>query len=178
MAPTVIFDSFYGSTQQYAQELADRTGARVIELDVVENQAELDRLNAEDSPLVVLTPVHGPQIRGAAFVASHGFAHRPVAVAAVGMTILEDARKKDQLSGPLSNYPAVERFYLPGRMNYSTLSSKHRAIMATMISALKLKPRKNDNEKAMIACYDKDVDHVDFGELEPIIDWVQRHSTV
>ena len=178
MGPTVIFDTFYGATHQYARELAERTGARLLELDMAGNQAELDRLHAERAPLVVLSPVHGPQIRGAAFVAEHGFSHRPVAVAAVGMTLLEDARKKDQLSGALGDYPAVERFYLPGRMNYSALSAKHRAIMTSLITALKLKPRKSDNEKYMIECFDRDVDHVDLAELEPIAEWIGRNSAL
>ncbi|MDO5032819.1 flavodoxin domain-containing protein [Corynebacterium sp.] len=169
---TVIYSSFYGSTHDYAAELAQRLDAELLELSAAEEPAALERLAQESAPLVVLTPVHGPSVPGAAFVSKHDFSARPVAIAAVGMTLLDVARDKDQLAGPLSDKPEVARFYLPGRMNYSELSSAHSAAMKAVVTALKLKPKKSANERSMIELYGKDVDRVDFAELEPIVEWV------
>lgn len=173
---TVVYDSVYGSTKQYAQQLANLIDAELLELNTASNQAHLDLLAQDTSPMVVLAPVHGPACSAAAFVARHDFGARPVAVAAVGMTLLELARAKDQLSGPLAQKPQIQRFYLPGRLNYSELSTQHAMIMKTMVAALKVKPLKSDNEKAIIDGYNQDVDRVDFSELDPLVEWVQRNS--
>ncbi|STC70084.1 flavodoxin domain-containing protein [Corynebacterium pilosum] len=165
---TVIFySSTYGSTREYAEELARRVDANIQDIG--------DAPELGEGPVVVLSPVHGPSVPAVSFVKEHDFGDRPVAVAAVGMSLLEFARSKDQLKGALgSDYSHVERFYLPGRLNYSEISSAHKSVMFGVINALRMKPRKSENDKAMIAAYDKDVDRVDFVELDPIVEWVER----
>ncbi|HAT1211791.1 flavodoxin domain-containing protein [Corynebacterium striatum] len=96
---TVIFDSVYGSTQRYAQELANQLNAEILPLADAKNQAHLDKLGVDKQPLIVMSPVHGPSITAADFVKKHDFGDRPVAVVVVGMTLLEEARAKDQLCG-------------------------------------------------------------------------------
>ena len=71
----------------------------------------------------------------------------------------------------------MKRFYLPGRLNYSQLNAQHKGVMRTLITALKIKPRKSDNERNMIDTYGKDVDRVDLARLEPIVDWANKQQT-
>lgn len=59
----------------------------------------------------------------------------------------------------------MARFYVPGRMNYSELSGARKTLMAGIIGALRLKPRKSANERNMIDTYGKDVDRVDLSAL-------------
>ena len=67
-----------------------------------------------------------------------------------------------------------DSFYLPGRLNYSELSPKHRNIMKGLITRLKLKPGKTENERMMIDTYGKDTDRVDLDRLDAIVEWVKK----
>lgn len=171
MTTTVVYDTSYGSTRQYAEELARRLGTTAAPL----ADAAPAELAAGTGPLVVLSPVHGPSIPAAAFVAKHDLGSRPVAVCAVGMTLIDEARRKDQMAGMLSDRPEVARFYLPGRLEYSTMNRKHRMIMWGIIKALRARPEsaRSDNDQAMIDSYDRDTDRVDLSELDGVVEWAR-----
>ncbi len=174
MTVTVLYDTSYGSTRQYAEELARRLRTTALVLD----DAAPKDLARDTAPLVMLSPVHGPSIPAAGFVARHDLGSRPVAVCAVGMTLLDVARQKDQMAGMLSDKPDVARFYLPGRLAYSTMNRKHKTIMWGIIKALKAKPEsaRSANDQAMIDSYNHDTDRVDFAELDAVIEWVQAQG--
>lgn len=155
----ILFSTVYGSTAEYAHELARRLGTRARSF--ADYQKGL-------FPLIVLSPVHGPSIPAARFVREVGVLGR-VAVVGVGMSLPEAARRRDQMKAMV---PAgVARFYLPGRLNYSQISAAHRAAMFGLVRAVRLKPRKDDNDRAIIESYGRDVDRVDFRELDPIVEW-------
>ncbi|GAB3694649.1 flavodoxin domain-containing protein [Corynebacterium nasicanis] len=168
---TVLYESAYGSTADYAHALAARLGVTALPL------ADAPALSGSAEPLVVLSYVHGPLIPAASFVSKHDLGGRPVAVCAVGMTLLDVARAKDQLAGSVPE--GVARFYLPGRLSYSTMSRKHRMIMWGIIKALQAKREgdRSPNEQAMIDSHDRDTDRVDLGELDQVVAWVEasRH---
>lgn len=93
------------------------------------------------------------------------------------MTLDDEAVRADasaSLLGPLKD--SVQRFYLPGRMNYSELTGAHKTVMRGLINMLKLKPGKTDNERNMIATYSKDVDRVDLTRLAPVEAWAKEHG--
>ncbi|MDO5668553.1 MAG: flavodoxin domain-containing protein [Corynebacterium sp.] len=163
---TVCYESAYGSTREYADALAQRLGTQAIAL------ADATAPADPHDPLIVLSYVHGPVVPAASFVSKQDLGGRPVAVCAVGMTLLDVARAKDQLKGQVPE--GVARFYLPGRLNYSTMSRKHKMIMWGIIKALKAKREadRSPNEQAMIDSYDRDTDRVDLSELDPIVEWV------
>ncbi|MEH0147898.1 flavodoxin domain-containing protein [Corynebacterium sp. Q4381] len=167
MACTVLYSSFYGSTQQYAEALAARLGTTAKQL---EQGVPLS------GPTVILAPAHGPMHDGVKYLKGLDAAtvqHTPVALVTVGMTLDSEVAKADaagQLLGPLAAH--VERFYLPGRMNYSELSTQHKTVMKGLITALRMKPGKSANERNMIDTYGKDVDRVDVSRLDPIVEWV------
>lgn len=159
----VRYDSVYGSTKQYAEHLA-----KLLDTEAY----TFDRGIPDDSrPVIAFSPVHGPVISATKFINDLNSTGRALAVVGVGMTLVEPAREKDQMKNLVDD--TVARFYLPGRMNYSELTSKHSAMMAGIIKMIKLKPKKTANDKAMIEAYGKDVDRVDYSELERIIDWAR-----
>ncbi|ALC05411.1 hypothetical protein CDES_04845 [Corynebacterium deserti GIMN1.010] len=172
----VAFESTYGSTKQYADDLATRLGTTAVDFE----QARTDLQAQPGAILVVLSPVHGPSLPGAKFItdlsSSELDGHR-VALCTVGMTLDDAVIKKDgaakALGGKAKN---VTRFYLPGRLNYSELSNTHRATMWTVVNMLKAKPMKNDNDKMMIDTFDTDVDRVDLSRLDEVEQWA-RNST-
>ncbi|WIM72749.1 hypothetical protein QP028_02320 [Corynebacterium suedekumii] len=129
------------------------------------------------APLIVLSPVHGPAVAGADLLKKLDLTGTPAALCSVGMTLSEEARDKDRSAGLLGEKKdAVTRFYLPGRMNYSELTGRHRTIMRTIITAIRMKPGKSDNDRAMIDAYDRDVDRVDLAELDPVVAWARANG--
>lgn len=172
MSKTVVaFDSTYGSTRQYAEELASRLEANAVELD--QTSAEIDA--HPDATLIVLSPVHGPMNAGAKFITDTELGTRRVALCTVGMTLDDIAVKKDGSARALGGKAdRVTRFYLPGRLHYSELSTAHRATMWTVVNMLKAKPMKNANDKMMIETFDTDIDRVDFSRLDQVVDWARK----
>lgn len=174
---SIYYASTYGSTKQYAEELARRVGVDAVPI------AEAGEVSAESAagPIVALAPAHGPMHEGVKFVRSLGsevVRNRPVAVATTGMTIDDFVTATDPTGGLLGDLAdSVTRFYLPGRLNYSELSAAHRNVMRGLITAVKMKPRKNENERNMIDTYGKDVDRVDFARLDPIVEWVDTQQS-
>ena len=65
---------------------------------------------------------------------------------------------------------------MPGRLNYSELSRKHRRIMKSLVWGLKITGAKGENEKMMVDTFGQDVDRVDFNKLAPIAEWVGNNT--
>lgn len=164
---TVLYESAYGSTAQYAHALAERLGVTAAPLSDAPQPADAT------GPLIVLSYVHGPKVPAASFVARQDLGERPVAVCAVGMTLLDVARTKDQLRGMVPE--GVARFYLPGRLSYSTMSRRHRLVMWGIVKALRAKREadRSPNEQAMIDSHDRDTDCVDLAELDAVVAWAE-----
>lgn len=171
MSNTVVaFESTYGSTRDYAEELAIHLGTRALSFEDSRAALAAD----PDAAVVVLAPVHGPSNIGADFIRETSLDGRRVALCTVGMTLDGIATAKDGARNALGDKAdGVTRFYLPGRLNYSELSQAHRSIMWTVVKMLKLKPKKSDNDRMMIDTFDTDVDRVDFTRLSAVVDWAR-----
>lgn len=169
----IYFSSVYGSTKQYAEELARRLGTTAQE---IPDPAEMPDA-AANRPIIVLAPAHGPMNAAAKFAKSlpeTTIQARPTCVVTVGMTLDHVVREADptaELLGALAS--KIQRFYLPGRLNYSELTTAHLGVMRGIIGALKLKPRKSENERSMIEMYKKDTDRVDLSRLDEIVAWAE-----
>ena len=164
---SVFYTTFYGSTRQYAEALAARLGTVARELPAT--------LDATGGPVVVLSPVHGPSHPGVRFIKSLPAIERPLALGTVGMTLVDVARHDDAPGTLLGDRAGqVTRFYLPGRLNYSELTTAHRWTMKALVGALRLKRQRTENEQAMVDSYGRDTDRVDLTLLEPVVEWAQR----
>lgn len=169
----IYFSSVYGSTKQYAEELARRLGTTAQE---IPDPAEVPDA-AANRPIIVLAPAHGPMNAAAKFAKSlpeTTIQARPTCVVTVGMTLDHVVREADPTAELLGDRAdQVQRFYLPGRLNYSELTTAHLGVMRGIIGALKLKPRKSENERSMIEIYKKDTDRVDLSRLDEIVAWAE-----
>ena len=164
---SVFYTTFYGSTRQYAEALAARLGTVARELPAT--------LDATGGPVVVLSPVHGPSHPGVRFIKSLPAIERPLALVTVGMTLVDVARHDDAPGTLLGDRAGqVTRFYLPGRLNYSELTTAHRWAMKALVGALRLKRERTENEQAMVDSYGRDTDRVDLTLLDPVVEWAQR----
>lgn len=174
---SVLYSSYYGSTKQYADALAARFGVSPQEID--DKSAVLIGASSDD-PIIILSPIHGPAHPGVKLIKRLSEAvvkSRPIALATVGMTLEQAAHDQDPAGKLLGDRAGhIDRFYLPGRLNYSELSRKHRGIMKSVVWGLKLSGAKGENEKMMIDTYGKDVDRVDLTRIEPIAQWVGNNT--
>ncbi|MDY3127106.1 MAG: flavodoxin domain-containing protein [Corynebacterium sp.] len=161
----IRYKSDYGSTQEYAEELARRLGVDAAELD--------HDIPDDGAPVILLSPVHGPFIPAA--TRAEEISGHPMAVVAVCLTLLDIARDKDFLHKQVP--PECSTFYLPGRLDMDKLSGSHRATLASISTMLRAKPFKSANDKAMIAAVTKGADRVDFAELDPLVAWAEVAST-
>ena len=82
----IFYNSVYGSTQGYAEELARRLDTTAHTLD---DAPALLESNPGAQTVIVLSPVYGPAVAGATFIKdSQGLLQgRRVALASVGMTL-------------------------------------------------------------------------------------------
>lgn len=164
---SVFYTTFYGSTRQYAEALAARLGTVARELPAT--------LDATGGPVVVLSPVHGPSHPGVRFIKSLPAIDRPLALVTVGMTLVDVARHDDAPGTLLGDRAGqVTRFYLPGRLKYSELTTAHRWAMKALVGALRLKRERTENEQAMVDSYGRDTDRVDLTLLDPVVEWARR----
>ena len=98
-----------------------------------------------------------------------------MALVTVGMTPVDAARHDDASAALLGDRAGhVTRFYLPGRLKYSELTTAHRWAMKALVGALRLKRERTENEQAMVDSYGRDTDRVDLTLLDPIVEWAQR----
>ncbi len=174
---SIFYATFYGSTKQYADALAEHFGKSAEE--ITDDTAALISAASPD-PLIILSPVHGPAHPGVKLIKALSedvLRYRPVALATVGMTLDHVTQSQDpagKLLGDRAQW--VSRFYLPGRLNYSELSKKHHKMMEGIVFGLKLTGAKGENENMIVDTYGKDVDRVDLSRIEPIVQWVGNHT--
>lgn len=174
---SVLYASYYGSTKQYADALAARFG--VSPQEIHDKSAELISASSDD-PIIILSPIHGPAHPGVELIKRLSEAvvkSRPIALATVCMALEHVANDQDvagKLLGDRANH--IDRFYLPGRLNYSELSRKHRRIMKSVVWGFKITGAKGENEKMVIDTFGQDVDRVDFNKLAPVAEWVGNNT--
>lgn len=177
----VVANTRYGSTKDYATEFARRTGGRLIGGDggaSTQMTDELDSVLAQrpDAPVIVFTPNYAGTFGGANLMKTIARAtpERHMALAVIGMTLLDEVREKDPARAALDDVSdLVHRHYLPGRLLYSVMSRKHRAVMWTMTRMIKGKKNPSPNEVQMIESYGVDTDRVDYSELDALVEWLE-----
>lgn len=176
----VVSNTRYGSTAEYAAEFARRTGGLLLggqDGSKSHPAEELDEALEQrpDAPLVIFTPNYAGTFGGANVMktVARTYPERKMALAVVGMTILEEVRAKDPAGAALDDVAdRVHRHYLPGRLMFSIMSRKHRAVMWTMTRMVKGKKDPTPNDSQMLESYGKDTDRVDFAELDALVDWL------
>lgn len=177
----VVSNTRYGSTTDYAAEFARRTGGMLVGGEKGESSHstdELDSVLAErpDAPLIVFTPNYAGTFGGANLMKAVARKNpdRKMALAVIGMTLLEEVREKDPARAALDDVSElVHRHYLPGRMLFSVMSRKHRAVLWTMTRMIKGKKNPSRNEVQMIESYGVDTDRVDYSELDALVEWLE-----
>ena len=168
----IIYGSKYGTTKQYAEELARKTG---IDLKCYEDVTDINLYN---------TVIYiGGLYAGGVFGMKKTFAkisqcqRKKVIIATVGLADPMDTENtnsiKNSMKRQLSNelYENAHIFHLRGGIDYSRLSFKHKTMMGLLYKKAVSLPedKKTAEVKAMIETYNKKVDFVDLDSLTAII---------
>lgn len=128
MTKAVIYHSKYGSTQEYAEWLAEATGAELVSL------AEAKKLDLAGYGAVAFgCPYYAGRLKIAGFVKDWvpRLAGRRLAFFAVGAAAADspDARKGYEAALPEEVRSRLEFFYLRGRINLAKLGAVERMMM-------------------------------------------------
>ena len=177
MSSLIIYGSCYGTTKQYAEELAKKTG--------IEAKSYKDVKNINDyNTVIYLGGLYAGGVEGMKKTLKN-LAYtedKKIIIATVGLADptdklnVENIRMKmrSQLTPEL--FEKANIFHLRGGIDYSKLNFMHRSMMSLVCKkALSVPEEEKTAEiRAMIETYNKQVYFIDFGTLEPILNAIER----
>ena len=176
MNRVVIYGSFYGTTKKYAMELAKRLEVEAIDYNEVKD------INKYDS-IIYLGGLYAGGVLGMAKTLKKlSIDDKEIIIATVGLADPSDEENinniemhmKKQLSEEMFTKSKI--FHLRGGIVYKDLSFKHKFLMKLVYSKAKKTPEEERNAelKAMIETYNKEVDFVNFCELDKMIEVLNK----
>ena len=171
MSGIVIYGSKYGTTKQYAEELARRTGFEVKAYD------DAYDINGYE-PIAYIGALYAGGVLGMKKTIARltGF-QGEIVIATVGLADPTDPENvanieegmKAQL--PKDVFESAHVFHLRGGIDYSKLSFKHKTMMKLLCKKAENLPEeeKNAEVRAMLETYGKRVNFVNFDSLDQIV---------
>lgn len=167
----IIYGTNYGTTQRYAEELANRTGIPAVSYE----QAEIP----EDCKCIIyFGGLYAGGVKGLkeTLPAIVRTTYKKFVIVTVGLADVNNEENIQNIRTALSKqlspemYERAEVYHLRGGIDYGKLNFTHKAMMKLLYSKAKKIPVEEQNAevKAMIETYGKQVDFVDFGALDAI----------
>lgn len=171
----VIYKSKYGSTEKYAQWIAQDVSADLYKV----NDIKADRLNFYDT-IVYCGGLYAGGLLGFSFIKKNysRIKDKKLIVVAVGATLKKEEAgeelKAQNLTGELKE--KAEFFLLRGGLNYKKMNVLDRFLMFLLIKSVKRKKEEElDNDtKGMIASYGKVVDFTNRNTIIPIVNAIKN----
>lgn len=166
----VVFKSKYGSTEKYANWIADDIGADIFRV----SEIKADRLKGYDT-VVYCGGLYAGGILGFSFIKNNylKLCDKKLIVVAVGATLKKDEAVEEVRGRNLTDKMKgnVQFFLLRGGLNYKKMNVIDRFLMFLLIKSVKAKKNKelDDDTKGMIATYGKVVDFTNKNAIAPII---------
>ncbi len=179
MKSVIIYGSRYGSTRRYAQELSNQTGVPAVSY-------QKTLLLSEKETVVYIGALYAGGVLGL----NRTFRCLPLKdgqrlmIVTVGLADPEIPKNRENIRNALQKqlpaglYDRAKVFHLRGAINYQTLSLGHRSMMALLHRSLQKKPEEewDEEDKALMETYGKQVDFVNFASLRPIVNEMQRDT--
>lgn len=171
MKTVVIYKSKYGTTEKYANWIAEATNSDIFKVDSI----KAETLKSYDT-IVYCGGLYAGGILGFSFIKKHHsyISDKKLIVVAVGATLKkEDAGKeiKDQnITEKMGEN--VQLFILRGGLNYKKMNLLDRFLMFLMVTALKSKKKEtlDDDSNGIIATYGKVVDFTNKDAILPVVE--------
>ncbi len=168
----IIYGSQYGTTRQYAEELAKITG---YELKSYENAGDINSYET----IIYMGGLYAGGVLGMkkTFKNLTSTDNKKIVIITVGLADPTDVKNTDNIKEGVKKqisekiYDMSQIFHLRGGIDYSRLNFKHKTMMSLLYKKVVKLPedKKTAEDRAMIETYNKQVDFVDFDCLNPII---------
>ena len=160
----ITYSSIYGSAKKYAEALAER-------ISVVASDASLADLS--DTDLVVhIGGLYAGTMAGLKSIACRVPDAASLYVVSVGIAdpgVVRNARAIDDLVWkhvPAGMKGRVRIFHLRGRLDYPSMTARHRAMMWMLCSYIKSKDHRTDEDEAVLESYGGSADFIDLSSLD------------
>ena len=173
MKSIIIYGSYYGTTEKYAQEMSQMTGTECVPYEKV------DDINAYDK-IIYLGGLYAGGVMGLSktFKNLAESSDKDIVIITVGLadptdqTNIQNIRRsmKTQISEAV--YENAKIFHLRGGIDYGKLNFKHKTMMSLLYNKVKKMPpeKQNAETKAMIETYNQKVDFVNLDKLNDIVE--------
>ena len=171
----VVYQSHYGTTEKYAQWIAEDSKADLFKVSDITTETLLTY-----DTIVYCGGLYAGGILGFPIIKKNfsRLTNKNIIAVAVGATLKKaediEAVKNKNLTPEMRD--AVCFFMLRGGLNYKKMSLLHKAMMFLLVTFLKFKKSdKLDNDsKGLIATYGKVVNFTDKDTIGPIINEIQN----
>ena len=170
MNAVVIYGSCYGSTQAYAEYIAQELSCPAV------SAKEVTRADVEGRELIVFGGgAYAGSIAGAKRAAKleKYFGQAKLLCFTCGLADPAKAKTQDEARALLNKafplHAGMPVFCLRGNMDYARLSAGHRAMMAMLIAFLKRKKERSEEDEQLLATYGEKVEFLDLSTAQPLI---------
>lgn len=175
MNAVVIYGSCYGSTQAYAEYIAQELSCPAV------SAKEVTRADVEGRELIVFGGgAYAGSIAGAKRAAKleKYFGQAKLLCFTCGLADPAKAKTQDEARALLNKafplHAGMPVFCLRGNMDYARLSAGHRAMMAMLIAFLKRKKERSEEDEQLLATYGEKVEFLDLSTAQPLIAAAKR----
>ena len=166
MQTLITYGSQYGSAKHYAQKFAELTGFPAFSYKAAKSIASYDRV-------IHFGALYAGGVLGLRHIVPLLSQKTEIIIVTVGLADVEDSenirhiRTSIQSQIPENMFCRTQIFHLRGAIDYSKLNFKHRTMMALLYAKAKGLPeeKKNEETRAMIETYGKQVSFVDDAAL-------------
>lgn len=175
MNAVVIYGSCYGSTQAYAEYIAQELSCPAV------SAKEVTRADVEGRELIVFGGgAYAGSIAGAKRAAKleKYFGQAKLLCFTCGLADPAKAKTQDEaralLNKAFPRHAGMPVFCLRGDMDYARLSAGHRAMMAMLIAFLKRKKERSEEDEQLLATYGQKIEFLDLSTAQPLIEAAKR----
>lgn len=175
MNAVVIYGSCYGSTQAYAEYIAQELSCPAV------SAKEVTRADVEGRELIVFGGgAYAGSIAGAKRAAKleKYFGQAKLLCFTCGLADPAKAKTQDEaralLNKAFPRHAGMPVFCLRGNMDYARLSAGHRAMMAMLIAFLKRKKERSEEDEQLLATYGQKIEFLDLSTAQPLIEAAKR----
>ena len=177
---TVVYATKYGSTQRYAQWIAEELGAELVSFE----KADINQLALCDT-VIFGSCVYAGRIQGINFMKNNRdtLEHTRLLIFTVGLTQPGDEVAYQQVLD--KNFTEEERkglqfFHFPGALDYKKMNFMERHMMRILKGSIKKKPeeKRNQMEAYILETYGGKIDFTNRAYIEPLVKTARERETV
>lgn len=172
----IVYSSHYGSTQRYAQWIAEDLGVQARDI------RQVSREEIRSAKIVALGGgLYAGGVSGAKKLLSNVGEGQRVCVFTCGVADPKSEQNRAHIRAEFEKRlgeraRGVELFHVRGGLDYGKMSPVHRAMMAMMRRILLSKPKeqRTSEDEQILATYGSRVDFVSRDQTAPIVEWIRQ----